>query len=188
MSTASLGLSYLATPYSLYEAGFDQAFIDASKLAAKLMLAGVKVYSPIVHCHAIAMHGRINPLDHTIWLPFDQAMMDVAHTLIVAHMPGWEESFGVGEEIKEFRRARKPIYDLDPKTLMMTRRTDGNANYENLLTCYRTGQMSEVQLTEHLKDDGFAAFFGTHANEPRAVIAPSLNTTGGRLNQAGSSS
>lgn len=117
-----LGLAYLAAPYSRYVGGIAPAFVDACKLTAKLMTCGVKVYSPIVHCHSIAMHGAINPLDHNIWLPFDMAMMTAADTLIVARMAGWESSFGIGEEIKFFKAAGKPIYDLDPATLLMTRR------------------------------------------------------------------
>ena len=34
-------LCYLATPYTKYRPSIEAAFIDASKLAAKLMLAGV---------------------------------------------------------------------------------------------------------------------------------------------------
>ena len=115
-------LAYLATPYTKYKPGIDQAFIDAAKLAALLLRAGMKVYSPIVHCHTIAIHGQIDPLDHEIWIPFDEAMMTAADVLLVAHMQGWQESFGIAHEIKFFEDAGKPIFDLDPKTLVMTKR------------------------------------------------------------------
>ena len=114
--------AYLATPYTKYKPGIEQAFIDAAKLAAMLIRAGMKVYSPITHCHAIAVHGNLDPLDHSIWLPLDEAMMNACSVLIVAHMEGWQESYGVAEEIKFFEAAGKPIFDLDPKTLVMTRR------------------------------------------------------------------
>ncbi len=115
-------LAYLATPYSKYHLGISQAFIDAAKLAARLMLSGIKVYSPIAHTHPIATYGRIDPHDHAIWLPFDEAMMTVCNTLIVAHMEGWDQSFGISCEIEFFEKARKPIFDLDPDTMMMTKR------------------------------------------------------------------
>lgn len=116
-------LCYLATPYSKYMGGnLDRAFVDASKLAALLLVAGVKVYSPIAHTHPLAMHGNLDPLDHDIWLPFDEAMMHAATVLIVAHMEGWRESKGIAHEIAFFRRRDKPIFDLDPDTLTMTRR------------------------------------------------------------------
>jgi len=116
-------LCYLATPYSRYFDGdLERAFVDASKLAAKLLLAGVKVYSPIAHTHPLAIHGNLDPLDHSIWLPFDEAMMDAAHILIVAHMDGWQESKGVAHEIEFFEKRGKPIYDLDPVTMTMAKR------------------------------------------------------------------
>jgi nucleoside 2-deoxyribosyltransferase len=115
-------LCYLATPYSKYRPSIEAAFIDASKLAATLLRAGVKVYSPIAHTHPIAVYGKIDPLDHAIWLPFDEAMMDIANVLIVARMDGWEASRGIAHEVDFFTRQGKPVYDLCPKSLIMTRR------------------------------------------------------------------
>lgn len=106
-------LVYLATPYSKYKLGIEQAFIDASALAARLMLAGVKVYSPIAHTHPLAVHGNVDPLDHSIWLPFDEAMMHACAALVVAQMQGWRESYGVNHEIEFFTKAGKPIVYLD---------------------------------------------------------------------------
>jgi hypothetical protein len=115
-------LCYLATPYSRYPGGIDKAFEDAAALAARLMLQGLKVYSPIAHTHPLAIYGGINPLDHAIWLPFDESMMDVAHVLIVAHMLGWQESHGIAHEVDFFASCFKPIFDLDPVTLTIERR------------------------------------------------------------------
>lgn len=113
-------LAYLATPYSKYKNGdLNAAFIDASKLAARLLTIGVKVYSPIAHTHPLAIHGGLDPLDHAIWLPFDETMMNVSNVLIVAHMEGWRESFGITHEVDFFGRQNKPIFDLDPVTLNM---------------------------------------------------------------------
>lgn len=117
-------LCYLATPYSKYRPSIEAAFIDASKLAAKLMLAGVKVYSPIAHTHPLAVYGKIDPLDHAIWLPFDEAMMNVAQILIVARMDGWDVSRGIAREVEFFARQGKAIFDLCPKSLIMTKRPE----------------------------------------------------------------
>jgi len=115
-------LCYLATPYSKWKAGLEDAFIEASKLAARLLRSGVKVYSPIAHTHPLAIHGKLDPFDHSIWLPFDEAMMKVADVLIVAQMDGWRDSFGIAQEIKFFEAARKPIWDLNPDTMAMVKR------------------------------------------------------------------
>lgn len=129
----TIGLAYLATVYTRHVEGINVAFVEACTLAAKLIKCGVKVYSPIVNTHCISMHGGIDPLDHGIWLPFDRMMMNAADVLIVAHMQGWEESYGIGEEIKFFEAAGKPIFDLDPATLLMTRRkSSGIPNLEEL--------------------------------------------------------
>lgn len=103
-------LVYLASPYTKYELGLDAAFRDICAIAAELLREGVRVYSPIAHTHPIAIHGNLDPRNHDIWLPFDQAMMDAADAMCIADMHGWRESYGVQYEIETFRRAGKPIY------------------------------------------------------------------------------
>lgn len=105
-------LCYLATPYSKYPAGIHVAFVDASIFAAHLLRHGIKVYSPIAHTHPLATYGNIDPLDHSIWLSFDEAMMNASDALVVAEMDGWEVSKGIGYEMEVFRAAGKPIYRL----------------------------------------------------------------------------
>src|SRR5258708_5779201 len=122
------GLQYLATPYSRYPHGIQVAFENACQIAARLLTRGVKVYSPIAHTHPIAIHGGLNPYDHSIWLPFDQALMEYCSGLIIAHMESWETSYGVAFEIKYFSKAGKPIYDLDTTTLAITKRPPISAN------------------------------------------------------------
>lgn len=115
IAPSNFRLCYLATPYSKYKGGnLVQAFHDAAQLAAELLAAGVRVYSPIAHTHPLAIHGNLDPLDHDIWLPFDEAMMEACDCLIVAHMDGWDVSFGIAHEIEFFKNAGKPIFDLDP--------------------------------------------------------------------------
>lgn len=114
------GLCYLATPYSRYPGGIEAAHVAACEVAAKLIQRGYKVYSPIAHTHPIAMHGGIDPLDHNIWLPFDAAMMDAADCCIVAMLQTWEQSYGIGEEIKAFRKAGKPVVYLDTETMQFS--------------------------------------------------------------------
>jgi hypothetical protein len=142
----TVGLAYLATVYTRHEAGINVAFVEACTLAAKLIKCGVKCYSPIVNTHCVAMHGGLDPLDYSIWLRFDQAMMNAADVLIVAHMEGWQESFGIGEEIKFFEAAAKPIFDLDPSTLLMTRRkTSGIPRLEELRSILNRDKPKSVE-------------------------------------------
>jgi hypothetical protein len=115
---AKFSLVYLATPYTKYRDGIDCAFRDSAALAAQLLKLGIKVYSPIAHCHPIALYGELNPLDHSVWIPFDEAMMTAADVLLVAQLDGWRESYGINHEIQFFKAAGKPVFYLD--CLMMT--------------------------------------------------------------------
>jgi hypothetical protein len=115
---AEFPLVYLATPYSKYRDGIDCAFRDAAALAARLLKLGVKVYSPIAHTHPIAIYGQLDPLDHAIWMPFDEAMMTASAALLVAQMQGWRESYGINHEIEFFKAGGKPVFYLE--TMMMT--------------------------------------------------------------------
>jgi len=110
-------LVYLATPYSKYPKGLEHAARDAAWLAARLTERGLGVYSPIVHCHYMAVHGKLAFLDHDFWLRVDVPLMDKADALIVTHMEGWEDSYGIIQEIKHFSGQDKPIFHLDPLTL-----------------------------------------------------------------------
>lgn len=120
--TRKTSLTYLATPYSLYVGGLEQAFEEAATLAGMLIASGMNIYSPIVHCHSIAIHGRLDPLDHSLWLALDDVMLAKCDVLLVAHMAGWENSFGIKHEIAFFQDAKKPIFDLDPETMIIKRR------------------------------------------------------------------
>jgi len=111
------GFWYLATPYSKYPDGIEAAFVAAAKAAARLIAAGVPVYSPIAHTHPIAIHGGMDPLDHKIWLPADMPMMTAAHGLLVAKLLTWDKSYGIAIEIGEFARSGKPIEYLESADL-----------------------------------------------------------------------
>ncbi len=116
-SRPEIRLCYLATPYSRFPGGIEAAFVAACRVVADLLKSGVSAYSPIAHTHPVAMHGGIDPLDHSIWIPFDAPMMAAADCCIVAMLPSWETSYGIGVEIDAFRKAGKPVLYLDHKMM-----------------------------------------------------------------------
>ena len=116
-------LAYLATPYSRFPRGQNRAYIEACELAGRLILAGINVFSPIAHSHGIALAAHIDPLDQRFWNDFDAVFLEKCDTLIVAHMDGWDQSSGIAHEIAEFQKAGKSVFDLDPATLQMVKRT-----------------------------------------------------------------
>lgn len=106
------GFWYLSTPYSKYPDGLEAAFHHACIIAGQLIAKKIVVYSPIAHTHPIAMAAGINPLNHSVWLPADEPLMNAAHGLLVVELPGWKESYGIGVEIERFTRNHKPIINL----------------------------------------------------------------------------
>jgi hypothetical protein len=105
---------YLGSGYSLHPRGLEAAAAEACRAAGDLMRAGVKVFCPIAHSHAISMHGGIDPLSHEIWMPADEPFMHAAHGLIVLKGDGWEQSRGLRQEIGTFQMADKPIVFMAP--------------------------------------------------------------------------
>jgi hypothetical protein len=132
-------LAYLATPYSQYAAGIEAAFADAARLASRLVGMGITVYSPVVHGHPLSIHGGLEPRDHDLWLALDRPMMVRCDVLIVAQLPGWQESEGIAAEVDAFLHAGKPIYDLDPLAMLLVRRRPDRR---------RLGEMTIEELTE----------------------------------------
>lgn len=107
-------LIYLASPYSKYPKGLERAYCKICRIAGRLLVNGVTVYSPIAHTHGIASHAYLDPYDYNIWLPFDGAMMRACDAMVVALMQEWQTSYGVAHEMDVFNEAHKPIFALDP--------------------------------------------------------------------------
>lgn len=103
---------YLATPYTQHPRGFEAAYQDACILSAWLLQRGVEVFSPIAHSHGIAVFSSIGETDHDFWLTYDMLFVDIACGLMVAQIDGWEQSYGIGVEVMEFKRQGKPIVHL----------------------------------------------------------------------------
>ena len=92
-------LYYLASPYSLYPGGRQEAFELVCKKAAKLMEDGLCIFCPIAHSHPIEQYGMTEIHDGPFWLVQDFAILKHCSHLLVYKMPGWEESYGIKQEI-----------------------------------------------------------------------------------------
>ena len=118
-------LRYLASPYTAYEHGMEQAFIDVAVLAGRLFAIGIPTFSPIAHAFPYVKYGNLDPFDYPAWKPIQERLMDACDSLIVAHMKGWESSVGIAHEVSYFDLAKKPIFDLDCESLVLTKRSEG---------------------------------------------------------------
>lgn len=114
-------LVYLATPYTKWN-DLDAAAAQAAVISADLFTSGVKVFSPIVLGHQMAILGNLAPRDPEIWPPFCEPFIEACDALCVARMDGWKESNGIAAETIAFEAAGKPVFDLDPQSMKVTRR------------------------------------------------------------------
>lgn len=112
-----LGYAYLATPYSKYKGGIDRAYEDACSLLARLLERGFDVFCPIAHGHGACIHGGLKALDGMFWTEVDQKHLDRAEVLLIAELPGWQDSVGVQYERDFFEETGRPIFYINPITL-----------------------------------------------------------------------
>lgn len=111
------GYFYFASPYSK-RPDLETAFDAACRVAVRLMSDGWPIYSPIVHMHPIAKYIYHDPRDSSFWVNLCAPMMIGAKGLIVAKLPGWEDSAGIAAEIAYFRGAKKEILYVSGDPLM----------------------------------------------------------------------
>jgi hypothetical protein len=108
-------LVYLASPYSKFPGGMDLAHTEICEIGSKLVKLGVKVFSPIAHCHIIAsMSSDLDPTDYKIWMEQNHPMEQASEALIIACMDGWKKSEGLAIEYVNFRLREAPVYLLKP--------------------------------------------------------------------------
>lgn len=100
---------YLATPYSHPDPQVREArFRTVNKFAAQLMRLGHHVFSPISHCHPLALAGEL-PADWEFWKEYDRTFIEWAEVLYILCQDGWETSIGIQEERKLAILLKKPI-------------------------------------------------------------------------------
>jgi hypothetical protein len=105
---------YLATPYTKHPRGPVAAHEEACFAAALCFKAGINVFAPIAHTHAIATIGKIEG-HFERWSAFDESMVKLARGLIVVKMDGWRESVGVTAEVALARELNKSVFYMMPQ-------------------------------------------------------------------------
>jgi hypothetical protein len=119
-------LFYLASPYSHEDAKvratrFDAVCLVAGKLyeAAK---PSVATFCPIGHSHPIevalmARDEKPAPRSWDYWLPWDFKFMPALSGMLVACLPGWQESTGISIEGPKFLHWGMPVVLLDVRDM-----------------------------------------------------------------------
>ncbi len=109
-------LIYLASPYSHPDKAVELTrFNQTMEITARLMRLGYKVFSPIVHCHPLAISQRM-PTSYGFWESYSEAMVSHCDQLWVLKMQGWRESKGVGAEILLAQKLNIPVFYLDARS------------------------------------------------------------------------
>lgn len=89
---------YLASPYSdLSPRVREERFYAAMRATAWLLMQRIWVYSPIVHCHELAIRCSLR-FDAEYWQEYNEAMLISANKLFVLGIDGWDKSKGVTGE------------------------------------------------------------------------------------------
>jgi len=83
-------------------------YLQARDVTALLMLKGLHIFSPIVHCHELAKVHNL-PKDFSFWQKYDKAMLSSAIGLWVLQLEGWEKSKGVLWEMAYANQLKLPI-------------------------------------------------------------------------------
>lgn len=107
------GLIYVATPYSKYAAGLNEAAIDACVVTGELMRHGFTCVSPIAHSHFVAEYAGLDKLDYGIWIPQNEPLLYASNCIAVAKLPGWDVSIGVKAEVNWADKNSRPVVYLD---------------------------------------------------------------------------
>ena len=104
---------YLASPYS---SGFasvrEERYHEVCKAAARLMITGKIVYSPIAHSHPIEHYT--GPQDHGFWMHQCVGMLRHCDEIVVLMIDGWKESKGVAIEVELANTLDIPVRYIDP--------------------------------------------------------------------------
>lgn len=91
----------------------EQRFAAVCRWAGALIAAGLVVYSPIAHSHAISQAAMFGT-DWETWRGLDLVMLAKSDVLIVLQLDGWSDSVGVRAEVSEAHDRMMPILYWDP--------------------------------------------------------------------------
>lgn len=90
---------YLASPYSDADPLIVKTrFLIAEEVTAGLITQGKFIYSPIVHCHELALKYSL-PGDFVFWRRYNIDMLRRADCMYILDIPGWDTSSGVKHEM-----------------------------------------------------------------------------------------
>ena len=113
-----MSFTYLASPYSHPSPAVRQERYEAVvRAAARLMLDGQVVFSPIAHSHPVETLGMPAPQSGAFWMKQDLALLRHADRLLVLALPGYDESAGIRQEVEFALSKNIPVELLQPEAV-----------------------------------------------------------------------
>lgn len=110
----TMKLYYLASPYTHSDPKvMQERFEQVCAVAGKLFNLGIMVYSPIAHCHHIALGTKL-PADYAFWLKYNRLLLSKCDGLVVVSIEGYEKSAGIRAELAIAHELKIPVYLVYP--------------------------------------------------------------------------
>lgn len=92
-------IEYLAAPYTHPNKKVEALRYELITLAAgNLVLQGRCIYSPITHCHPMAMKLDL-PTEYSFWKDYDEAFIRISSKFLLLMLPQWASSKGVDSDL-----------------------------------------------------------------------------------------
>ena len=89
---------YLASPYTHKHLEImDCRYEFTMEVTAHLIKLGYPIFSPIVHCHAMAKKYSL-PVDYPFWKKYSESCIVSCESMLIAAIDGWAVSIGVRSE------------------------------------------------------------------------------------------
>jgi len=108
---------YLASPYTHeYSEVMQMRYDFTLEITAYLIKKGYIIFSPIVHCHVIAIKYDL-PKEYKFWRDYNQAGIVACDSLMIAAIDGWKLSSGVQDEYDFAASLGKKISIITPLLL-----------------------------------------------------------------------
>ena len=114
---------YLASPYT-HEDKEIMAFRYrvTCRVTARLINEGRLVFSPIVHCHPIAVVHTL-PRDYSFWQDYSTSfLLHWAEAVNVLCLNDWEDSIGIKDELALARKIGLSVYYIHEEILIVRKR------------------------------------------------------------------
>ncbi len=107
---------YVATPYSHKDPEIvEQRVRIVNKYTTYLFNKGIFAFSPISHCHHLAMDYGL-PTDFKFWENYNKHMISLSEGVHFLEQRGWTESVGYNSEMRIVIELEKSYSIIHPET------------------------------------------------------------------------